>query len=417
MRRQLTGALIALAFAGGLGVQAPALAAECDLGDVNGRVNVLGNEFPALQAIMAAAGTCAHGGLTVEDNLTQEHKDIQVAALTANPSEYTGAFVANSSLVPLMNANLVRPLNDLVEQYGENISDRQKIVIDGNIVAIAFMANAQHLMYRKDLLEQAGVEPPATYEEVLEAAQAIKDADVARYPLTGTYQSGWNLGEEFINMYMGYGGSLFMAGTAEANLETEEAVKALETMKSLTELMNPDYLTYDSNGASTQFEGGKAVMMNMWGSRAGAITDDEGAVEGVAENTAFGPAPTVGGGETPATTLWWDGLVIPKNISDEDAEATFRVLASVLTADLANDNAEAAVWLIDGYEPVATAEGVLASAQAGAKPYPMLPYVGLMHTALGDELVEYLQGSESAEKALADATASYTAAAREGGYL
>mgnify|MGYP000397602634 CR=1 FL=1 len=109
MRRQLTGALIALAFAGGLGVQAPALAAECDLGDVNGRVNVLGNEFPALQAIMAAAGTCAHGGLTVEDNLTQEHKDIQVAALTANPSEYTGAIVANSSLVPLMNDNLIRP--------------------------------------------------------------------------------------------------------------------------------------------------------------------------------------------------------------------------------------------------------------------------------------------------------------------
>ena len=414
-----TAAGVALALAATLGagaVHADAHSEGCALEGVEGRVNILGNEFPALQAVSAAAKSCASDTLTVEDNLTTEHKDLQVAALTANPSEYTAAFVANSSLVPLLNADLVRPLNDLVEQYGENISDRQKIVIDGNVVAIAFMANAQHLMYRKDVLEEAGVEPPTTYEEVLAAAEALKENGV-EYPLTGTYKSGWNLAEEFVNLYMGYGGELFEAGSAEPNLDTEEAVAALETMKALTGYMNPDFLTFDSNGAAAEYEGGKAVMMNMWGSRAGAVTDDEGAIEGVAENTVFAAAPTVGGGDVPATTLWWDGFVIPKNISDEDAEATFRVLAHALSADMANENAAAAVWLIDGYEPVETAGGVLASAQAGARPYPMLPYVGLMHTALGDELVEYLQGSEGAEKALADAAASYTAAAKEGGYL
>ena len=40
-----------------------------------------------------------------------------------------------------------------------------------------------------------------------------------------------------------------------------------------------------------------------------------------------------------------------------------------------------------------------------------------MHTALGDNLSEFLQGRESAEKALADATAAYTAAAKSEGYL
>ena len=28
------------------------------------------------------------------------------------------------------------------------------------------------------------------------------------YPLAGTW-SGWNLGEEFVNMYLGHGGSFF----------------------------------------------------------------------------------------------------------------------------------------------------------------------------------------------------------------
>jgi hypothetical protein len=57
------------------------------------------------------------------------------------------------------------------------------------------------------------------------------------------------------------------------------------------------------------------------------------------------------------------------------------------------------------------------TAAVKAKPYPMLPYMGLMHTALGAELVEFMQGSESAEEALADAEAAYIAAAKEGGFL
>ena len=40
-----------------------------------------------------------------------------------------------------------------------------------------------------------------------------------------------------------------------------------------------------------------------------------------------------------------------------------------------------------------------------------------MHGALGAEITEFLQGSESAEQALADVEAAYTAAAKEKGFL
>lgn len=390
--------------------------ADCAPG-VTGTVNVLGNEFPAIQAVIAKAAECSSDALVVESNLTKEHKELQVPALTANPSEYSAAFVANGSITALLNNDLIRPLNDLIDQYGAGIAETQKIAIDGNVMAIAFMANAQHMMYRTDILEQAGVDVPTSYEDVLAAADAIKEKGLMEYPLTGTYKSGWNLGEEFVNMYMGYGGDLFKAGTAEPNLQNEKATAALNMMKSLTEHMNPDYLTFDSTAAVAEFEQGKAAIMNMWGSRAGAVIDDEGAAEGVVENVAFAAAPTVGGGSAPATTLWWDGFTISKNASDEDAVATFQTLVNSLNADMANANGEAAVWLIDGYTPTATDDGVLASAKGGAKPYPMLPYAGLMHTALGAELVEFLQGSEDAAKALADVEAAYVTAAKEGGYL
>ena len=61
--------------------------------------------------------------------------------------------------------------------------------------------------------------------------------------------------------------------------------------------------------------------------------------------------------------------------------------------------------------------GVIANMQGGAQPYPMLPYMGLLHTALGDNLAEFLQGQESAEKALEDTVAAYTTAAREAGFI
>jgi len=60
---------------------------------------------------------------------------------------------------------------------------------------------------------------------------------------------------------------------------------------------------------------------------------------------------------------------------------------------------------------------VLATIQSGAKPYPELPYMGLLHTALGDNIAPYLQGRITAEEALAAAEAAYTSAARERGFL
>ena len=76
-----------------------------------------------------------------------------------------------------------------------------------------------------------------------------------------------------------------------------------------------------------------------------------------------------------------------------------------------------AVWLIEGFEPGPRSIGVLEAARMGAKPYPMIPSMSLLHNAVGAEIVEFLQGSESAEQALADAEAAYVAGAKEAGFL
>ena len=155
----------------------------------------------------------------------------------------------------------------------------------------------------------------------------------------------------------------------------------------------------------------------MWGSRGAAILDDEGSTEQVTSNTVLSAAPSVEPGGKPGATLWWDGFTISTNVSDAEAEATFAALASALTPEMVAANNDDAVWLLDGFQPGAAAAGVSATAQGGAAPYPMLPQIGLMHNALGAELTDFLQGNESAEKALEDVEAAYMTAAKEAGFL
>ena len=383
----------------------------------SGSVRILSNDFAAMHVVASGAEACAGDGVTVEKNQTTEHRDIQVAALTADPSEYTTAVVANSSIVPLLNDGLVRPLDDLVAKHGQGLQKNQLITIDGKVMAVAFMANAQHLYYRKDVLEQVGMAPPASYEEVLAAAQAIRDAGIMEHPFAMNTKTGWNLGEEFVNMYLGFGGEFFKPGTAEVAINNEKGVAALNMLKSLMEYSNPDFLTFDSNATAALWEAGQLALATMWGSRGGPILDDEGSTPDIVSNTMLTSAPTVGGGSTPASTLWWDGFTIARNISDADAEATFVAMVNGISPEQVSANNDAAVWLSEVYQPGPASAGVAATAAAGADPYPMLAFMGLLHGSLGNELSDFLLGNESAEQALADVEAAYVAAAKEKGFL
>ena len=399
-----------------LALSANVVYANC--GDITGKVSIVGNEFPAIHTVAKGAAECASDSVAVTSNLTADHQKINLAGMQGNPAEYTSAVIANSSIIALMNDDVIRPLDDLIAEHGDDIPKRNLITIDGKVMAVAFMANAQHLVYRKDVLAEIGVEAPKTYEELLAAAKMIREKGIMENPVGGSFKSGWNLAQEFVNMYIGHGGEFFKPGTAEVAVNNAQGVATLEMLKALTEYMNPDYLTHDSNAAGAEMEAGNTALMNMWGSRMGSLMDDEGAEEAVYSNIDVAGPLTVGGGSTPATTLWWDGWTVAKNVSDDDAKATFIAMKNGTSPDILNDDTMGeAVWMIDGYKPAAANGGVFASIEAGSKPYPMLPFQGLLHTALGDNLADFLQGKESAEQALADAEAAYTTAAKEKGFL
>ena len=408
--------IMRLAVASAIAVFAAPIFADGHGCKISARVSIVGNEFPAIHAVADGAKVCK--GSEVKANLTADHQKINVAGMSGNPAEYTSAIIANSSIVALMNNDVIRPLDDLVAKHGKGLKKNQLITINGKVMAVAFMANAQHLVYRSDILEKAGISAPKTYEEMLAGAKIIKDKGLMDYPLGGAYKAGWNLAQEFTNMYIGHGGEFFKSGSAEVSINNAKGVATLEMLKALSAYMNPDFLTHDSNATSAEWKAGNVAMMNMWGSRMGPLMDPEQSTPTVVKTTTLGDPMTVGGGSTPATTLWWDGWTVAKNISDAEAEATFIAMMNGINPKRLDDKMmPLAVWLIEGFKPGPANVGVAAAARMNAIPYPMLPYQGLLHSALGSEIVDFMQGKEDAATALADVEAAYTAAAKEKGFL
>ncbi|MCV2870282.1 extracellular solute-binding protein [Defluviimonas sp. WL0002] len=393
--------------AGAICVAGGAASAECAF-DNTVPLRSLTAGFEAWKAVTDAMAECGN----FEANLDQEFSEKQPEAFAANPALYQIGGVANSTMIPLLTAGTIRPLDDLVAKYGQNLSPNQFIRVDGKVMAIAMMVNNQHLMYREDILSDLGIAVPTTYEEVLAAAAAIKEAGVVDYPIGGTFMTGWNLGEEFVNMYLGEGGQ-FVDDKNMPTINNEKGIASLEMLKALTEYMDPEFLVSDSTYVQQQFQQGKIAMANLWASRAGAMNDE--AESQVVGKVKMAAAPM--GSVAPASSIWWDGVVIAANISDEEADAAFRVAMEGLDAEMVKAHNDASVWLIPGYEPGELAAGAAATAAKGALPYPASAAMGVMHSALGNGIADYLTGAKDAQTTLVDIEAAYTTAAKEAGLI
>lgn len=375
-------------------------------------IKMLSAGFEAWKAVADAMAECGN----FEAELDQEFRTKQPAAFAAQPSLYHLGGVSNGTITPLLNEGTIRPLDDLVAEYGQGLSPNQLIRIDGKIMAIAMMVNTQHLQYRADILEDLGIAVPETWDEVLAAAEKIEEAGTVDYPLGATMKSGFDVSVDFINLFYGFGGTFFGEDN-QPTINNEAGMNALQMMERIAQHLDPEYLISDSTYVQQQFQQQDIAMANLWASRAGAMDiEGESQVVGLVE-TAMAPRAMPDG--PPATTIWWDGVVVAANISDEEAEAAFRLILEGMDTEMVTANPDVAIWLIPGYEPTRLAKGAVETLTATPPPasYPSSSAMGLMQTALGNGVPDFLTGAKDAETTLADIEAAYLTSAREAGLI
>ena len=390
--------------------------AACDAG--SGEVNVLTNDFETLRLLADAMEECESDSLKIDVKLTTMHKEEREQAFAASTSPYDTSAVANSSITLLQAKGQLMRLNDLVDKYRDEyqIEDQMLIRFGDDVAAIAFMANAQHFFYRKDIFEKHSLAVPATFDELLAAAETLKAEESIDFPFGAAFggSGGWELANEFVNLLLASGGELFDPATSEPAFDGPEGLAALELMGQLMGYMSPNALSIDFGGVKQQLQQSEIAMAILWGDQAPTMDDpDESTVIG---KVGYATAPAMMEGGPPATTFWWDGYVIPKNL-DGDAETAFRVVMHALRPEVVAANNDVTLWIRSNYQPTEYTTAITDSVMANAPPYPMNPQSSLAHGALGNNIGDFLAGKESAAQSLADAAADYRSAAADAGLL
>jgi ABC-type glycerol-3-phosphate transport system substrate-binding protein len=414
MRRTLLASAVLLATLPGLSH------ARCEtLSNVKpGEINIVGNAFPALQHIAKEMQSCTQGGVKVQVKMTpQIQQEVQQAFGSSGKSAFDAAVISMGVFADLQSKGQLQPMTDLVAKYKAKykIEDNMLIKVNGEVMAIAFMQNAQNLYYRKDVFEKHGIKAPTSYAEMMAAAKMLKDKEPGiEFPIAQTFAKGWDSATEFTNIFAGYGGKFFKAGSAAPDFSSDAGVKALETMKAMTAYMTPNYLASNSDDVMNQFQQGKAAMGVLWATRAARM--DDPAASKIVGKMDFVAAPAAMPGGKSATHMWWDGVAMPKNLGG-DRETVFQVLMEALDEETTKSGNDLAVWVRSSYKPTRFDTGVSASAKAGAPMWPTEPYFGLAHGEIGKVLPDVMSGAMAPKQALDIAAAAYSKAAAEKGFI
>ena len=423
-RRKLLGAAVAA-------VTAPLVAtplaraqtpARCPaVAGMQGGIQLIGNPLPVVQHLAAVAQACSHPGFKVDFKLTpQARSEIERAFGATARSPFDAAVVSNGAFTNLYSRRQLAPLTDLVERFGARyrLEERMLVRVDGEVMAIAFMQNTQNLVYRQDLFERHRLAVPATYAELAEAAATLRarEPDLP-FPLAQGYAKGFDIAVEFTNVLGGLDAGFFEPGSARPAFHRAAGVQAVAVMRSMLPFMTPNALASNTDDVMNQLQQGKAAIGVLWASRASRL--DDPVASRVVGKMAFAPAPAVRPGGPSAAHLWWDGVVLPRQLAGGAArrEAIFHVLMEMLGEASVRAGNDLTIWVRSAYRPGRFGTGVELAQKAGAKPWPAEPFFSLAHAEVGKVLPDALKDERPTAAVLEAAAAAYRRLAAENGFI
>ena len=240
------------------------------------------------------------------------------------------AVIAQPGLIQeFADQEALQPLDFASETINENFSEDsvQLGTFNDELHALFFKgANKSTMWFNTQVLEDAGVEPPATWEEFLQAADTVEQSGVAMHSIGGA--DGWTLTDLFENLYLRMAGPEKYDQLAEHEIPwTDESVK--ETLAEMAKVFeNKDNIA--GNALQTEFPESVNQLVN--GEGATLLEGDfvKGVIEEAgAEEGTYGVEPfpstegtenyVVGGGDmvvmfndTPATQALVEYLATPE---------------------------------------------------------------------------------------------------------
>ena len=180
-------------------------------------------------------------------------------------------FMASAICSGYLGNDQLLPLNDMIEKIEarDNVHFFDEMLdywtIDGNVYTVPSVAESRVLIYRKDMLAEAGYEnPPETWEELREIAKAITD------PEKGIYGFGEPFGSCFDTITNQSLSMLWAWDACEIDAEGNVAINSENTLALINFLKEmyledgsipPSAIGWDDSGNNTAYLSGQVAMI------------------------------------------------------------------------------------------------------------------------------------------------------------
>jgi len=336
-------------------------------------------------------------------------------------------------LVPLDKLGADYDVDDLLPAI------RAGLTVDGKLYAAPFYGESSMVMYRKDLMDKAGLTMPEkpTWEFIKQAADKMTDKANGVYGICLRGKPGWGENMAFLTAAANSFGARWFDEKWNAQFNSPEWKATLDYYVPLMKADGPPGAS--SNGFNENlalFNDGKC---GMWIDATVAASFVTGKDSTVADKVGFALAPDNGLGKR-GNWLWAWSLAVPAGTNKADAAEKFiswatskHYLDLVASKEgIANvpPGTRKSLYANPEYAKIAFAQPTLDSIDSADPTRPTVkpvPYTGVQFVAIpefqgiatdvGQDFSAALAGTMTVDAALAKAQASTEAAMKKGGYI
>lgn len=208
------------------------------------------------------------------------HPDIEVDIVLASPSSRgsrlltalasgadLGIFEIEPNLISeWIESGYIIPLDDVVDHIGRSEYLSGSLTeLNGHVYAVPYATSIYGLWVREDLLEQAGLSLPTTYDDLLHVARTLTNGSMYGMALP----AGQNAATvNYFSAFLWQNGGDYFSCDGQVTFGEPQALEALKRWADLTQYAPPGYNTWGYGEQIDAFLSGR-VAMAMYGGRLG----------------------------------------------------------------------------------------------------------------------------------------------------